>query len=97
MRNASILPLGLAAALIGAPALAQRMPDIGFASGGRGRPLSASVLDMEMVGPDWVRPADAPDAPNNPFTLDGYRFDAFAERLRAAAARYLHKPGLLRR
>ena len=46
MRNAPIKSWALAASLIAAPALAQKMPDIGFESVGRGRPLAASVLDM---------------------------------------------------
>ena len=36
----------LAALLIAAPALAQKMPDIGFESVGRGRPLAASVTRL---------------------------------------------------
>ena len=33
--------------------LAQDMPDIGFHSVGRGRPLAASVHDLPPVGPGW--------------------------------------------
>ena len=57
MRIAPIKSWALAAGLIAAaPALAQKMPDIGFDSVGRGRPLAASVLDMSQeVGPNWIR------------------------------------------
>jgi hypothetical protein len=69
----------LAAAVIAAPALAQKMPDIGFQSVGRGRPLAASVLDYEQeVGPNWIRRQGqqaGPDA-KEPFPLNGYRPDA---------------------
>ena len=33
----------------------ESMPDIGFKSVGRGRPLAASVQGMREVGPSWVR------------------------------------------
>ena len=46
MRKGFVESWALAASLIAAPALAQKMPDIGFESVGRGRPLAASVLDM---------------------------------------------------
>lgn len=36
------------------PALAQRMPDIGFESVGRGRPLAADVREEPLVGPNWA-------------------------------------------
>jgi hypothetical protein len=49
----------LAAILSTAPALAQEMPDIGFESVGRGRPL-ASVHDQPMVGPGWENPFAQP-------------------------------------
>ncbi len=56
MKNGPIKSWALAASLIAAPALAQKMPDIGFESVGRGRPLAASVLDMQAeVGPNWIR------------------------------------------
>jgi len=55
MKFASIKSLALAATLIAAPALAQKMPDIGFKSVGRGAPLAASVIGMPEVGPNWIR------------------------------------------
>jgi len=66
--------LALAASLITAPACAQKMPDIGFESVGRGRPLAASVADQEVVGPNWIR---APGTPRNAtnLPLNGYRPD----------------------
>ena len=42
----------LGSLLITAPALAQQVPDIGFDSVGRSRPLAASVRDMPVVGPE---------------------------------------------
>jgi len=50
----------LAAMLIAVPVSAQVMPDIGFDSVGRGRPLSASVRDQALVGPSWNRQLDQP-------------------------------------
>jgi hypothetical protein len=75
MKNGSIQSLALAATLIAAPALAQKMPDIGFQSVGRGRPLAASVLDMQTeVGPNWIRGPGAQAGPDvkKPFPLNGY-------------------------
>ena len=46
--------LAIAAVLAATPALAQDMPDIGFKSVGRGRPLAASVHDQQPVGPGWI-------------------------------------------
>ena len=43
MKSRWINSLALAAVLAAAPAMAQEMPDIGFKSVGRGRPLAASV------------------------------------------------------
>jgi hypothetical protein len=49
------ISLGVLAVVLSAtPALAQDMPDIGFKSVGRGRPLAASVHDQQEVGPGWV-------------------------------------------
>ena len=48
MKYGPIKSLAIAVSLIAAPALAQKMPDIGFESVGRGRPLAASVLDKEQ-------------------------------------------------
>jgi hypothetical protein len=60
----------LTAVLSAAPALAQDMPDIGFKSVGRGRPLAASVHDQQPVGPGWTGNAFVvtPDQ-----KLDGFR------------------------
>ena len=46
------------------------MPDIGFESVGRGRPLAASVHDMEQVGPDRVF---VPGQPRTEAALYGFR------------------------
>jgi hypothetical protein len=57
---AACVALATCAAL---PALAQRMPDIGFESVGRGAPLAADVRNTPVVGPNWVRgftPGQAP-------------------------------------
>ena len=62
----------LVLALAAAPALAQDMPDIGFESVGRGRPLAASVHDQQTVGPAWVF---EPGAPRGQQKLDGFRPD----------------------
>ncbi|MDR2215830.1 MAG: hypothetical protein LBE59_08310 [Nevskiaceae bacterium] len=79
MRTGPIKVLALAAGLIvAAPALAQKMPDIGFKSVGRGAPLAASVLDMKQeVGPNWIRGqgVQASDDPKAPFPLNGYTPD----------------------
>ena len=64
----------LAAILIAAPALAQEMPDIGFESVGRGRPLAASVQDQPTVGPGWNRQPGQPRT-NEPLALNGFRPD----------------------
>ena len=55
MKIGSIKWLALGAVLVAAPVFAQEMPDIGFKSVGRGRPLAASVYDFKEVGPSWVR------------------------------------------
>jgi hypothetical protein len=71
MKTPSIKHLALAAALVtAAPVLAQDMPDIGFRSVGRGRPLAASVHDQRPVGPGWTGNAfvRTPDQ-----KLDGFR------------------------
>jgi hypothetical protein len=64
----------LVLALAAAPALAQDMPDIGFQSVGRGRPLAASVHDMQRVGPAWQ--GDNPFVRNPNQQLDGYPPDS---------------------
>ena len=75
MRKGFVESWALAASLIAAPALAQKMPDIGFESVGRGRPLASSVLDYEQeVGPNWIREfrqAPGPDV-KKPFPMNGY-------------------------
>ncbi len=66
------LALG-AVLLAAAPAMAQVMPDIGFKSVGRGRPLAASVYDQKgEVGPNWVREFGQRYDPAKPFPLNGY-------------------------
>lgn len=48
------------------PALGQRMPDIGFDSVGRGKPLAADVREEPVVGPNWVFgfvPGETPQLP----------------------------------
>jgi hypothetical protein len=62
-----------AALLMAAPAFAQDMPDIGFQSVGRGRPLPASVHDQKEVGPGWV---GGPFQGGGDLKLDGFRPDA---------------------
>ena len=61
----------LAAILLAAPVLAQDMPDIGFKSVGRGRPLAASVHDQKEVGPGWVGGPFSPAGSDQ--KLDGFR------------------------
>ena len=66
----------LAAILIVGPALAQEMPDIGFESVGRGRPLAASVHDLPNVGPGWNRGLGLGfPRSNEPPELNGFRPD----------------------
>jgi hypothetical protein len=66
----------LAALVMSAPAMAQDMPDIGFVSVGRGRPLAASVHDQPLVGPGWIRGfgLGLPRRGETP-KLDGFRPD----------------------
>jgi hypothetical protein len=52
MKIGTFKSFALGAVLVAAPAIAQVMPDIGFKSVGRGRPLAASVYDMKEVGPN---------------------------------------------
>jgi hypothetical protein len=52
---------------------AQEMPDIGFKSVGRGRPLAASVLTRPPVGPAWVGGAFTRPRPGQKQELDGFR------------------------
>ena len=75
MRNGPVKWWALAAILIAAPALAQDMPDIGFQSVGRGRPLAASVHDQKRSAPaGFGRPVSA--ARRRRDELDGFRPDA---------------------
>jgi hypothetical protein len=53
-------------------AAAQDMPDIGFQSVGRGRPLDVSVKTEAPVGPAWKGNAFAPPQPGVKQELDGY-------------------------
>ncbi len=55
------------------PALAQRMPDIGFESIGRGRPLTADVREQALVGPNWIR--NTGQAARGGQRLNGFRPD----------------------
>ena len=72
----------MVATMIGVPmpALSQDMPDIGFESVGRGRPLAASVNDQPPVGPGWNRRLGQgrPRAGETP-ELDGFRPDALPD------------------
>ena len=52
--NTRPIRLAIAAVLCTAPILAQDMPNIGFQSVGRGRPLVASVHDQQPVGLGWT-------------------------------------------
>ena len=64
-------PLWLLAALLTTTAAAaQDMPDIGFQSVGRGRPLAVSVNDQPAVGPAWKGNAFAPPQPGVKQELD---------------------------
>ena len=76
MKTGSITSLALAATLLTASIAAQEMPDIGFKSVGRGRPLAASVYDLQEVGPNWIRQRGQRYDPAHPFPLNGYRADA---------------------
>ncbi len=68
----------LVAALIITPTLAQEMPDIGFESVGRGKPLAAKVVDHQNVGPDRI--FNGPPGPNAaPPGLYGFRPNALPE------------------
>ena len=62
----------LGAVLTTTGAAAQDMPDIGFQSVGRGRPLAVSVNTQPPVGPAWKGNAFAPPQPGVKQELDGY-------------------------
>lgn len=68
-----VIAVACAAAAGSMGLVAQDMPDIGFESVGRGRPLAASVHDMEVVGPDR---RFAPGQPRGQAELYGFRPDA---------------------
>ena len=76
MKAGTIKTAVLATLLAAAPALAQDMPDIGFKSVGRGRPLAGSVNGMPEVGPNWIRQFGQRYDPEHPFPLNGYKHDA---------------------
>jgi hypothetical protein len=65
----------LAAFLITTTTLAQDMPDIGFDSVGRGRPLAASVHDQDIVGPAWIRGPGFGSADRELLGFNGFRPD----------------------
>jgi len=69
-----------AALLVAAPSFAQDMPDIGFRSVGRGRPLAASVHDQKEVGPGWVGGPFSPAGGDQ--KLDGFRPDALPDSIK---------------
>ena len=71
MLTATMATLTLALSM---PGLAQRMPDIGFDSVGRGQPLPADVRQQPVVGPNWERGASAPN-------LNGYRPEDLPETI----------------
>jgi hypothetical protein len=73
------LVAALATALIAVPALSQDMPDIGFKSVGRGRPLAASVHDQPVVGPGWIF---EPGQARGEQKLDGYRPNELPRRVK---------------
>jgi hypothetical protein len=76
MRHELVRASALATAvLLGAsPALAQAMPDIGFESVGRGRPLAADIHGVEVVGPNMERQF-GPGSAGDPATFNGLARD----------------------
>lgn len=71
MKNGLKKSLVMIAILAATPAMAQDMPDIGFQSVGRGRPLTTSVHDLKEVGPAWVRQQGQQVDANTP--INGFR------------------------
>lgn len=63
--------VSMAAIAMSGATLAQRQPDIGFESVGRGAPLAASVLEEDAVGPNWAGGMFAP--PSAEGAINGYR------------------------
>jgi hypothetical protein len=80
MRYPSTKFCALAAIAIGTLASAQEMPDIGFESVGRSRPLAASVHDQKEVGPNWIREPGQPRRDNEKLELNGFSADALPKR-----------------
>jgi hypothetical protein len=72
MRRVLIQFAAIAALGMATTAAAQQMPDIGFKSIGRGRPLAASVNDRPAVGPAWMGNAFALPQPGVVQQLDGF-------------------------
>jgi hypothetical protein len=66
--------LAVLAAMPAAGAFAQDMPNIGFESVGRGRPL-ASVQDQATVGPSWNNRQPGQPRTNEPLKLYGFAPD----------------------
>lgn len=80
MKNESIKSLAVLAALAAAgSAFGQEVPDIGFQSVGRGRPLAASVIARQAVGPSWIRDFGPPAREARELELYGFRPDALPE------------------
>ena len=76
MKLGSLKVLVLTTALFAVPALAQEIPDIGFKSVGRGRPLAFNVQGKPEVGPNWIRqPGQLPAEGKQPFPMNGYTVD----------------------
>ena len=76
MKLGSLKELVLTTALFAVPALAQEIPDIGFKSVGRGRPLAFNVQGKPEVGPNWIRqPGQLPAEGKQPFPMNGYTVD----------------------
>ena len=67
----------VAVSLTGTQALAQAMPDIGFESVGRGRPLLVDAREVPDVGPNWIRNFGQPQ--EGELELNGYRHDELPE------------------
>jgi hypothetical protein len=75
MKNGTRKSWALAAFLSTAPGWAQEMPDIGFESVGRGRPLAASVQDQATVGPSWNNRQPGQPRTEEPLKLYGFAPD----------------------
>lgn len=76
MKCGLLKTLAVAATLFTTTALAQQMPDIGFKSVGRGRPLAFDVQGKPEVGPNWIRqPNQQPAEGKQPFPMNGFTVD----------------------